>query len=319
MEFPNLLREQIEFLFQGTVNLAEDVRNLSQRYRGARLNSDSLLKTDREALAYALVRMPATFGAVSFALSAIANVTNCELQTMLDVGAGTGACGWAAEKIFDLKQLICLEREVVMRKLGQRLMQGSGVTSLVEAQWLPFDLVKDDISQTADLVTASYVLNELDAKMRELAVKKLWQATKRILLIVEPGMPEAFKFLLNLRQILINEGAYVLAPCPHASKCPLPAEDWCHFSARVARSRLHRQLKGADMGYEDEKYCFLAVSRQAPCLLYRRILKEPKVSKARVLCEVCSPDGALEQKEVSLRDKASYRVAKKWCWGDILT
>ena len=36
--------------------------------------------------------------------------------------------------------------------------------------------------------------------------------------------------------------------------------NWCHFAVRLARTSLHRDVKGARLGYEDEKYSFLVVS-----------------------------------------------------------
>ena len=317
--FPITLKQEIEKLLQGqkVSSLAGDYARLSLRYRGEKGGSSSLLKNEKEALSYAAVRMPATYGAVWAALEKVLEVTDLAPKTMLDVGAGTGACGWAANELIALEKLTCLEREKVMRSLGQQLMQTAEENVLRQAQWVDFDLLKDDKLPSAELVTASYVLNEMGAASVAVA-EKLWQATEQILVIIEPGTPRDFSALLAIRDHLIKQGAYVLAPCPHQQKCPLSENDWCHFSARIERSRLHKQLKGADMGYEDEKYCFMAFSRFEPKINYQRILNIPKVQKTEISAQVCTIQGQCEDFTVSIKDKYAYKKAKKWRWGDIL-
>ena len=315
--FPSVLQQQIEKLLEGVKLSDVPYQKLSQKYRGERQVSARLLQSAPEAMAYAIARMPATFGAVTEALRKVIEVFDFSPQTMLDVGAGTGACGWAVQELFDLKNLICLERESVMRDLGKTLMSNNEYPVLSQAQWYDFDLLRDDIAYKADLVTASYIVNELPDVEKEKAILKLWQATEQVLLIVEPGTPQAFVGLLKLRDFLISQGAHIIAPCPHQKKCSLASGDWCHFSARIARSRLHRQLKSAEMGYEDEKYCFMAFSRQPLTLSYSRVIKEPKISKAAVVCELCADNGECLIKKISIKDKADYKKAKKMSWGDI--
>ena len=321
MEFPILLRKQIEDLYDGVkqTELAQNSRQLSQNYRENKGDGVRLLQTQREALAYAAVRMPATFGAVSAAFEKVLEVYPFSPLTMLDVGAGTGACGWVAESFFELENLVCLEREKVMFSLGKQFMENSDRTVLRQAQWQNFDLLQSEALPHADLVTASYMLNELPVQDREKAILKLWQSAKQVLLIVEPGTPKAFASLRELRDILLRAGANVVAPCPHHDKCPLERENWCHFSTRIARSRLHKQLKSAEMGYEDEKFCYMAFSRQPIALSYERILRDPKVTKAEIACEVCRANAQKETIKISVRDKNMYKKAKKLGWGDILT
>jgi ribosomal protein RSM22 (predicted rRNA methylase) len=109
------------------------------------------------------------------------------------------------------------------------------------------------------------VLNELAPAARESVLQRLWDATADTLVIVEPGTPAGWERILAARRQLIEAGAHVLAPCPHAFACPLQAPDWCHFAERVARSRLHRLAKGADVPWEDEKFSYVAVSRSRRC------------------------------------------------------
>ena len=317
--FPFELQQQIEKLLERFKLSDLPYHELSKKYRGDRKGVRSLLQSKQEAMAYAAVRMPATFGAVSAALKNIIRLFDFKPTTMIDIGAGTGACGWAAQELLELKSLVCLEREVIMRDLGKILMSGSDNPLLSQAQWVDFDVLNDDVSCEADLVTAAYIINELPNFQKEKALLKLWQATKKVLLIVEPGTPSAFSDLLKLRDFLVSYGAHIIAPCPHQQKCSLEAGDWCHFSARIARSRLHRQLKSAQMGYEDEKYCYMAFTKVPLTLKYQRVLKEPQITKAEVVCHVCQSGGHCEFVHFSVKNKENYKKAKKMCWGDILT
>ncbi|WP_228984764.1 small ribosomal subunit Rsm22 family protein, partial [Streptomyces sp. DH12] len=114
----------------------------------------------------------------------------------------------------------------------------------------------------ADLVTVSYVLNELTAPDRAALVDAAADAAQAVV-IVEPGTPDGYARVIEARDRLIAAGFHVAAPCPHSAACPIvPGTDWCHFSARVSRSSLHRQIKGGTLAYEDEKFSYVAATRR---------------------------------------------------------
>ena len=98
-------------------------------------------------------------------------------------------------------------------------------------------------------------------------------------------------------------------------KCPLSSNDWCHFSTRVARSKLHKVLKGGDAPYEDEKYSYIAFSK-SPCNRCKnRILRHPQIISGHITLEVCSKDG-LNTIKVTKKDKELFKVARKAKVGD---
>jgi ribosomal protein RSM22 (predicted rRNA methylase) len=137
-----------------------------------------------------------------------------------------------------------------------------------------------------------------------------------VLLLVEPGTPAGWERLLAARERLIGAGASVLAPCPHALACPLTAPDWCRFAARVSRSRLHRLAKGGELGWEDEPFLYLAVSRRPAAGTGSRVLAEPRAAKGRIELKLCRPDGALQHRLVTRRETDDWRVARRLDWGD---
>jgi ribosomal protein RSM22 (predicted rRNA methylase) len=122
---------------------------------------------------------------------------------------------------------------------------------------------------SADLVIASYVINELNDAARTKLVAAMWAKTNDTLVIVEPGTPAGYQRILDARAWAIEAGAHVIAPCPHDNVCPLTKPDWCHFSQRLQRSQVHKQLKSAELPYEDEKFIYVALSRTRAAALAR--------------------------------------------------
>jgi ribosomal protein RSM22 (predicted rRNA methylase) len=115
---------------------------------------------------------------------------------------------------------------------------------------------------------------------------------------------------------LVAKGAHILAPCPHHAPCPLAAPDWCHFSRRVARSRLHRLAKEAEVPWEDEKFIHLAASRLPAQTHPSRVLAPPKAGSGKVSLKLCRADGSAGEHLFSKRDGAAYKAARRADWGD---
>lgn len=316
MELPVELKLAIENQLVGIkhARLMEDAQTLSKKYRNESGHGKRLLTENNEAVAYSVVRMPATYGAVYSALNYTLDLIDCDIESLLDVGAGTGAASWAADSLIDLKSIVCLEREKAMREIGQKMMV-EGPQSLKNAKWMEYDLTKNNTSEKADLVIASYVLNELDDDERIKAVDKLWNAANKVVLIIEPGTPVGYSHLRKIREYLLDKGAHIAAPCPHENSCPIEEDDWCHFTCRVQRSKLHRQLKEGEVPYEDEKFAYLAITREKYRNADARILRHPIVGKGRVTLEICGMDG-VKKINVFKRNGDLYKKARKVQCGD---
>lgn len=309
METPAVLRQLLDEL---TVGLERDAvkksaRRLSRRYRTEERNGQNLIDGETACVAYAVSRMPATFGALSFVLEQAAALPDFSPKTMSDVGAGTGSAVWAASCLFDLERIVCLERDPDMRTLGKKLTEGTKTPPV----WKGFDLLCDSLPE-ADLITAGYVLNELSEKERTNALLKLWNATQSVLVLVEPATPESFRQMMIYRKVLIGNGAFIAAPCPHQSEC---LNEWCHFSRRVARSKAHRLMKDGEAPFEDEKFCYLIAARQKYDTAAPRVLRRPFVKKGNVTLSLCMAEGITE-KTFSKKDGTLYKAARKAEWGD---
>ncbi|ANW00021.1 small ribosomal subunit Rsm22 family protein [Bradyrhizobium icense] len=288
--------------------------SISRTYRSG--GGSGTIRSETDALAYALARMPATYAAVIASLNALVEIRpDLAPETLLDVGAGPGTATWAAAEAFpSLQHFTMLDANDALRTLALDLARDS--TRLRNTDYQRGEaravLAKAD---AADLVVASYMIGEIsDAEQRALA-ELLWQKTHDTLLVVEPGTPAGYARIIALRAHLIDLGAHVAAPCPHDSQCPLQAPDWCHFTQRVQRSRAHKQVKGAELPFEDERFSYVALTR-APVEQHPvRVLAQPAVSKVEITAKLCTPEG-LSFAKVPRRAKANYASARRWRWGD---
>jgi ribosomal protein RSM22 (predicted rRNA methylase) len=320
MELPPLLRRAVDQALEG-VPLAELTRAasaLSERYRGERRDGALHLSGDLAARAYLATRLPATYAAVRDAMAKLAELRPDFLpSTMLDIGAGPGTALWAAADCWPgLADALMIEASPAIRKWGEELSKSSAIATVT---WRAGDLTKDlAASRPRDLVCLAYVLSELAESTRRKLIDDLWSLTGDMLLIIEPGTSKGWERILAVRSRLIEHGAYVIAPCPHARPCPIAAPDWCHFSRRVARSRLHRLAKEADVPWEDEKFIYLAASRKAGLPAEARVLAPPRVSKGRIDLKLCCADGSLSQRTISKRDGAIFKTARRRDWGDTI-
>lgn len=111
----------------------------------------------------------------------------------------------------------------------------------------------------------------------------------------------------------------MIAPCPHERSCPLRPPDWCHFAQRIARSRLHRQAKDAEVPWEDEKFSYIAVSRKTPATRAKaRVIARPRKGSGRVTLKLCRADGSAGDQLFSRRDGAPFKRARRSDWGSPL-
>ncbi|HEY7123899.1 MAG TPA: small ribosomal subunit Rsm22 family protein [Ktedonobacterales bacterium] len=322
MELPQALQAALEdeLASQPTKKLAAAVAELSHRYRaGGASGASPFIRSPEEVAAYAAFRLPATFAAVASALGqAQERLPNWTPRTLLDVGAGPGTAMWAAADTWpEIEQITLVEREEGMIALGKRLAASSPLATLQYARWLRADLAGVWEAAPHDLVVAAYVLGELTEEKSAALLQKLWGISQGVLLIVEPGTPAGFARIRTARQDLIAAGAQVIAPCPHNQSCPMPEHDWCHFSQRVARSRLHRQVKGGELPYEDEKFSYVALSCIRGTAIPGRVIRHPQIRPGHIHLEVCAPQG-LTKITITRKDHALFRQARDVRWGSVL-
>lgn len=315
-DLPPALKVALEAKLHGLsrTDAAARAAVISKTYRDG--GGSRTIKTETDALAYALARMPATYAAVTACLNALSELrSDFSPQTLLDIGAGPGTASFAASEAFaSLQRFELLDRNNSLRRLAHDLARES-------TRFDQLTYIADDAgsalaeAEPADLVIASYVIGELTEAERSDLVARAWSKTTDTLVIVEPGTPKGYERIIGARAQLIAQGAHVAAPCPHESACPLVSPDWCHFAQRLARSRAHKALKGADVPFEDEKFSYVVLTRAPVAQHPARVLAQPLVGKVEVAAKLCTPDDVTIAK-VPRRDKAGYAQARRWRWGD---
>src|SRR6266480_925581 len=179
-------------------------------------------------------------------------------------------------------------------------------------------LSRNDAAARATLISQTYRDGGGSGAIKSAAdalADMMWARTRDTLLIVEPGTPAGYARIIALRAQLIASGAHVAAPCPHDGKCPLITPDWCHFTQRLPRSRAHKQLKAAELPFEDEKFAYVALTRAAVAQRPARVLAQPVVTKIAVTAKLCTNHGVVSA-IAPRRDKTAYARSRKYNWGD---
>lgn len=299
-------------------NLKKARRGLTDRYRDAEIRAQISLSKDKwmhsteQKISYLITRMPATYSAVEFVLERLRQIYSDPLNSLLDLGAGPGTATWAASSVFpEIQNFTLIEQDKELIDIGQRLVSHNEAL-LNCTKWKQENLFQVQ-PQAHDAVILSYVIGELENL--ENILKMSWESTQKILIIIEPGSQKGFSTILKARDFLLNCQGNLTLPCPHSNKCPIPPGDWCHFTKRLERSKLHQLCKEGSLGYEDEKFSYCVFSKLPIQPHSSRIISTPLKRSGHVHLKLCTPNG-IEDRIVSRRDKDHYKLANKAEWGD---
>lgn len=265
--------------------------------------------------AYLLTRLPATYAVLARVLEELnQRLPEFNPQRLWDLGAGPGTATLAALEIWPDLQSELLESQTSMIQSGRDLFAHLGLSE--QLTWLNQSLPRLPQNSSPDLITLAYIINELSPELRPSLYQQL-QNQQALVLMIEPGTPEGYQHILAARQHFIDAGWQIVGPCPHAQSCPLPEGDWCHFSQRLPRTSLHRQLKSGSQGYEDEKFAWLAVHpTQSGTPFASRILRHPRKNKGNIGLHLCTPDGLSDP--ILGKSHPQYKALRKAEWGDAL-
>ena len=161
MQIPNLLEYAIEKEIEkyNIKELKEAALNLSKRYMDKKRTGESFLKTDLDTISYSVIRMPATYSAIRTCLEKIQELKDFEINSLLDIGSGTGAAEWAVVDTLGVQDIVGLEREEDMRELAKKYFSYSD--ELKNVDFIEADILNENLNISKDLCILSYMINEL--------------------------------------------------------------------------------------------------------------------------------------------------------------
>jgi ribosomal protein RSM22 (predicted rRNA methylase) len=320
MRLPEYLATAMEDVSAGSrsSSVAAASRELTQRYKGPNFATPAI-RSSADRAAYLAARFPATFAANLHVFSELRRrAPEVAIESLLDLGAGPGTSLFAAAEVFsELTGAMLVEADAEWTKIGRRIAAQSPHAAVRDAQWIERDLRDSAIVPPHDLVVISYALGELGPAIVEQVIRRAWASAEKFLILIEPGTRRGFGGVNAARSWLIEHGALIIAPCPHHEACPMAAVgDWCHFSQRLERTAQHRRLKGAELGYEDEKFSYIIATRLNVQPAQARIVRHPRKHSGHVQLELCTSQGTIEKTTITKSKKEAYWRARQADWGD---
>ncbi len=321
MTLPESLQRSIDQLLAGhsLSALTAATQQVSSRYRDRdRVAKGPFLSSEAHRLAYLATRLPATYAVVCAVFAELARrIPHWMPKSLLDVGTGPGTGMWAAVEAFStIEAVTLLEQDKDFLAIGQHLAASADQEAISRAIWTQGDMLAAPLLGH-DLVLLSYSLGEIDDRAVVEVVERCYAAATGAFVIVEPGTPRGYRTIIAARDALIEAGAHVIAPCPHALPCPmLGSAAWCHFACRVARTSAHRLAKEGSLGYEDEKYSYLIVSKGVGESVAERVVGHPSRKSGHVHLELCTATEGIQRKVISKKQGDLYQWARRAEWGD---
>lgn len=293
---------------------------LSHRYREQHGRSTSrVVRGEEDVLAYAAFRLPATYAAIRASLRSLhERVPDWTPFSLLDVGAGPGTAAWAAADSWSsLERITLIERDEGMIRLGRSLAANARTTALGSANWQRLDVAGPWQTEPADLVIIGYVMGELEAGERAVLIQRAWNHALGACVVVEPGTPRGSEIVRAATEELNHLGAQIAAPFPCDWVCVEGPNDWCHFSERVPRSRVHRAVKAVELAYEDEKYSYVAATRMPSRPIAATVTRHPQIRAGHIRLDLCTPNG-IKRVIVTKKDREAFRRARGLRWGSAI-
>lgn len=314
MDLPTDIKNKLDELTSNVSlnELKSKFEKISSNYLNNDFKGNIEVSSSLEVLTYALSRMPATFSANYESLNnSFSFINKNDINSVISLGSGTGSDVIALTSLLDVNKVTCIEKQKEMINLMKSLLSDNS-----NIEYINDDFNKMDTSLfNADLVIASYSLNELNQKDLYKNLDNMINMSNNYILIVEPATMNDFSRMKEVRKYLINKGLNIVSPCPHCKECK---SNWCHFVTRVNRSKIHKLIKQGDSPYEDEKYTYLFASKVTVSSKkeFIRIMRHPLIYKGYVELEGCYPTGEIKKFKITKSDKEQYKRSKKMNAGD---
>jgi ribosomal protein RSM22 (predicted rRNA methylase) len=119
---------------------------------------------------------------------------------MLDFGTGPGTGIYAMHQLYpECQEVMAVEPSNEMMNIGMKLLEDTGLN----INWRRF--LNENMNRKFDIITASYVLNEIQKSTDRLRIiQSLWKLSNGVLIFIEPGTPLGFQLIKEARSTLLN-------------------------------------------------------------------------------------------------------------------
>ncbi len=250
----------------------------------------------------------------------------------LDLGSGPAPMAFAALDAGS-SEVTAAERSKAALKLAMALATEAD-ESLAAREWS----AEAPLPQgTFDLITLGHVVNELFGRPEAPGVTQkradfLERVMKSLnrggsLLVIDPALKETSRGLLEVRDVLVERGYAVRAPCFYRGACPALQKptDWCHAERVWRMPPLVESLAGAaGLHKEALKMSYLILApkaeawAEAPAGRVFRIVSEQLPGKGRLRYMGCGPEGriglALQERHANPGNDIFFKLRR----GDVI-
>lgn len=273
--------------------------------------------------AYLLFYWPVSYAQARSTLSELTS----RPRAVLDLGSGPGPLAFAALDA-GATSVVAADRSKPALDLARALATEAG-EGLATREWSPEKPIPDG---KFDLITMGHVVNELyngQILPRAALLEKILERVNAngSLVVLEPALRETSRALLQVRDVLVEKGYAIRAPCLWRGACPalVKDSDWCHAERSWRMPKLVEELaRAAGLHKESLKMSYLIVAPKGeawpavPEGQLFRIVSEPLPGKGRSRMMGCGPEGRVGLAMQDKHETEKNRLFLKATRGDVL-
>ncbi|MES2527076.1 MAG: small ribosomal subunit Rsm22 family protein [Bdellovibrionota bacterium] len=215
------------YTFPHESDLIRAIEEISRKFTTERAKIGDYLKDERLVSAYTAFYLATNVPKLSAIMKWMPEEWKESLKgrPLIDLGAGPGTFSLAWREIFGAGEFLQIENSEAMRKQARKLWDGN----------FPAEELKQSGTVSNGVLLFGHSANEMRPAEVIHYVEKF---SPDDIIFIEPGTPEFFGKMLEIRSELISNGWNVLYPCPGEAECPMKGTtDWCHQFIHVSHDQ----------------------------------------------------------------------------------
>jgi hypothetical protein len=212
------------YTFSHESDLVAAIQEISRKFTTERAKIGDYLKEERLVSAYTAFYLATNIPKLAGIMKWMSDEwkESVKGRPLIDLGAGPGTFSLAWRELFGSGEFLQIEHSEAMKKQARKLWDGN----------FPSQEMKHTGTVANGILLFGHSANEMDS---ETAIHYVGKFSPDDIIFIEPGTPEFFGKMLEIRTRLIQNGWHVLFPCPKESECPMRGTtDWCHQFIHVS-------------------------------------------------------------------------------------